>query len=53
MLPARLARAIVGYSEKRGWLGSVYFGMELNTTSVWGYLRFWTLAKLRRFRPYS
>ena len=53
VLPPRLARAIVGYSEKRGWLGTVYFGMELKTTTVWGYLRFWGLAKLKRFRPKS
>ena len=53
VLPARLARAIVSYSEKRGWLGKVYFGMELKTTTVWGFLRFWGLAKLKRFRPKS
>jgi indolepyruvate ferredoxin oxidoreductase beta subunit len=53
VLPPRLARAIIGYSAKRGWLDTVYFGMELKTTTVWGYLRFWGLAKLRRFRPRS
>jgi indolepyruvate ferredoxin oxidoreductase beta subunit len=53
VLPPRLARAIVAYSDKRGWLGKVYFGMELKTTTVWGYARFWTLAKLKRFRPKS
>jgi indolepyruvate ferredoxin oxidoreductase beta subunit len=53
VLPPRLARAIVAYSEKRGWLGKVYFGMELKTTTVWGYLRFWGLTKLKRFRPNS
>ena len=53
VLPPRLARAIVAYAEKRGWLGKVYFGMELKTTTVWGHLRFWSLAKLRRFRPKS
>jgi indolepyruvate ferredoxin oxidoreductase, beta subunit len=53
VLPPRLARAIVGYSEKRGWLGTMYFGMEVKTTSVFGYLRFWALAKLRRLRPKS
>ncbi len=53
VLPSRLARAIVSYAEKCGWLGTVYFGMELKTTTVWGYLRFWGLAKLRRFRPKS
>jgi indolepyruvate ferredoxin oxidoreductase beta subunit len=53
VLPPRLARAIVGYSEKRGWLGTVYFAMELKTTTVWGYLRFWGLARLKPFRPKS
>jgi indolepyruvate ferredoxin oxidoreductase beta subunit len=53
VLPPRLARAIVAYSEKRGWLGKVYFGMELKTTTVWGFARFWALAKLKRFRPKS
>jgi len=53
VLPPRLARAIVAYSDKRGWLGTVYFGMELKTTTVWGYLRFWALAKLHRWRPNS
>ncbi len=53
VLPPRLARAIVAFAEKRGWLGTVYFGMELKTTTVWGYLRFWGLAKLKRFRPNS
>ncbi len=53
VLPPRLARAIIGYSARRGWLDTVYFGMELKTTTVWGYLRFWGLAKLRRFRPKS
>jgi len=53
VLPPRLARAIVAYSDKRGWLGTVWFPMELKTTSVFGYLRFWALAKLKRFRPKS
>jgi indolepyruvate ferredoxin oxidoreductase beta subunit len=53
VLPPRLARAIVAAAEKRGWLGTVYFGMELKTTTVFGYLRFWGLARLKRFRPKS
>src|SRR4029079_13487731 len=36
-----------------GWLGKVYFGMELKTTTVWGFSRFWALAKLKRVRPKS
>src|SRR5262249_7500052 len=53
LLPPRLARPILDYSARRGWLGRVYWGMEIKTTSVSGYLRFWLLAKLRRFRPRS
>jgi indolepyruvate ferredoxin oxidoreductase beta subunit len=51
VLPVGLARKVLGYSQKRGWLDTAYFGMELKTTTVWGYLRFWALAKLKRFRP--
>ena len=51
LLPPFLARPIMRYSERKGWLGRVYFGMEINSTSISGYLRFLMLAKLRRFRP--
>ena len=47
LLPPLLARPILRLAERKGWLGRVYFGMEINTTSVSGYLRFLLLAKLR------
>ena len=53
MLPPFLARPILSLSERRGWLGRVYFGMEIKATSITGYLRFLMLAKLRRLRPYG
>jgi indolepyruvate ferredoxin oxidoreductase beta subunit len=53
VLPPSLARPILAWSDKRGWLGRVYFGMEVRTTSITGYLKFWFLAKLRRWRPRS
>lgn len=53
LLPPFLARPILSISERRGWLGRVYFGMEINSTSISGYLRFLMLAKLRRLRPYG
>jgi indolepyruvate ferredoxin oxidoreductase beta subunit len=53
LLPPMLARPIRRYAERKGWTGRVYFGMEINTTSVSGYLRFLMLAKLRRLRPYG
>jgi indolepyruvate ferredoxin oxidoreductase, beta subunit len=53
ILPPRIARPILGLAARRGWLGRIYWGMEVKTTSVTGYLRFWLLAKLRRWRPRS
>jgi indolepyruvate ferredoxin oxidoreductase beta subunit len=53
LLPPFLARRILRMAERRGWLGRVYFGMEINSTSVSGYLRFLMLAKLRPLRPYG
>ena len=51
ILPPALARRILALAERRGWLERVHWGMEVNTASVSGYLRFWLLAKLRRWRP--
>jgi indolepyruvate ferredoxin oxidoreductase beta subunit len=53
LLPPLLARPILSMAARRGWLGRVYFGMEINSTSVSGYLRFLFLAKLKRLRPYG
>jgi indolepyruvate ferredoxin oxidoreductase beta subunit len=53
LLPPVLARPILRFAERKGWLGRVYFGMEINTTSISGYLRFLLLAKLRGIRPYG
>jgi indolepyruvate ferredoxin oxidoreductase, beta subunit len=53
LLPGFLARPILRLSQRKGWLGRVYFGMEINSTSIGGYLRFLMLAKLRRLRPYG
>jgi indolepyruvate ferredoxin oxidoreductase beta subunit len=53
LLPQRLAERILHYAARRDWLGRVHWGMEVKTTSITGYLRFWLLAKLRRLRPRS
>src|SRR5215470_18436707 len=53
LLPPFLARPILRLAERKGWLGRVYFGMEVNSTTVRGFLRFLVLAKLRRLRPYG
>jgi indolepyruvate ferredoxin oxidoreductase beta subunit len=49
ILPPRLAQRILATAERRGW--QPHWGMEIESTSVNGYLRFWALAKLKRLRP--
>ncbi len=53
ILPPFLARPILYGAEKSGWLGRAYWGMEVQTTSVTGYLRLKALASLRPWRPWS
>lgn len=53
ILPRFLARPILDLAARRGWLGRMYWGMEVNTTSISGYLRFLMLAKLKVWRPMS
>jgi indolepyruvate ferredoxin oxidoreductase, beta subunit len=53
LLPPLLARPLLRMAERKGWLGRVYFAMEINSTSISGYLRFWLLAKLRPLRPFG
>ncbi|HLL26557.1 MAG TPA: indolepyruvate oxidoreductase subunit beta family protein [Xanthobacteraceae bacterium] len=51
ILPPFLARPILRISARFGWLDRFHWGMEVNTASISGYLRFWLLTKLRAFRP--
>jgi indolepyruvate ferredoxin oxidoreductase beta subunit len=53
ILPVGLARRILELAQRRGWLERFYWGMEIKSTSVNGFLRFWLIAKLRRLRPRS
>jgi len=53
VLPPALAKRILAAAERRGWIDRVHWGMEVNTASVSGFLRFWLLAKLRPWRPKS
>ena len=53
ILPSFLARPILYVADKRGWLGRAYWGMEIQTTSVAGYLRLKALAGLRPWRRWS
>jgi indolepyruvate ferredoxin oxidoreductase, alpha subunit len=53
VLPPSLARRIMALTDKHDKLARFHWGMEVNTTSVSGYLRFRLLAALRRWRPRS
>jgi len=53
LLPPAMARRILSFAQRRGWLGRVHWGMEVRTTSISGFLRFWALAKLHAWRPRS
>jgi indolepyruvate ferredoxin oxidoreductase alpha subunit len=51
VLPPWLARPILGLAERFPSFGRAHWGMEINTGSILGYLRFFMLAKLRGYRP--
>ena len=53
VLPPFIARPIIAMAERRGWIDKLHWGMEIKTNSVFGYLRFLALARLRRLRPRS
>lgn len=53
ILPIPLARRLLAAAESRPWLRNFHIAMELETTSLSGYLRLWGLAKLRVFRPWT
>jgi indolepyruvate ferredoxin oxidoreductase, beta subunit len=53
ILPPVVARPIIGLAARRGWLGKVYWGMEVRSNSVAGFLRLKLLAKLRRWRRFT
>jgi indolepyruvate ferredoxin oxidoreductase, alpha subunit len=51
ILPPSLARRILAFADRHAAIGAAHWGMEIETTSILGFLRFYLLAKLRRFRP--
>jgi indolepyruvate ferredoxin oxidoreductase alpha subunit len=50
VLPPWLARPLLGLAERFPGFGRAHWGMEINTGSIFGYLRFFMLAKLRGYR---
>jgi indolepyruvate ferredoxin oxidoreductase beta subunit len=50
ILPPWLARPILAHAKRHGWLTRFHWGMEVDSASISGFLRFWLLARLRRWR---
>jgi indolepyruvate ferredoxin oxidoreductase, beta subunit len=53
VLPPAVARRLLAFAERHPALGRWHWGMEVNSASVSGFLRFWLLAKLRPWRRSS
>jgi len=53
ILPARVAAPIARWAERRWPRGRPTLGQHVETTSVLGFLRVWTLGRLRFLRPAS
>ena len=51
VLPPWLARRILGLAERYPAVGRAHWAMAVNTRSIFGYFRFYLLAKLRGSRP--
>jgi indolepyruvate ferredoxin oxidoreductase beta subunit len=53
LLPPALATRILAAAERRGLTDRLHWGMEVNSAAISGFLRFWLLARLVRWRPKS
>jgi indolepyruvate ferredoxin oxidoreductase beta subunit len=53
MLPPGMARRLIGWAERTGRLGKVYFSMHVRTTTILGFARLRLLAGLRWWRPHT
>ena len=51
LLTPAMAKRVMAIAQRRGWLHRAHWGMEVNSASISGYLRFWLLARLRGWRP--
>jgi indolepyruvate ferredoxin oxidoreductase, beta subunit len=53
VLPPAMARRLVGWAERTGRMGKVYFSMHVRTTTILGFARLRLLAGLRWWRPHT
>ncbi len=50
VLPWIIARPLLALAARWPWLRRFHIGMRLRGTTIWGYFRLWSLAKLRFVR---
>ena len=50
ILPPRLARRILGWAGRKRRLERLHFGVQVESTTISGFLRLWLMARLRRLR---
>jgi indolepyruvate ferredoxin oxidoreductase, beta subunit len=53
LLPPGLARRVLAVARRRGWIDRAYWGMQIKSSSVSGYVRLRMLAALRPWRRRS
>jgi indolepyruvate ferredoxin oxidoreductase beta subunit len=53
VLPPGMARRLIGWAERTGRMGKVYFSMHVRTTTILGFARLRLLAGLRWWRPHT
>jgi len=53
ILPPSLAKSLLGWAERTGRLNKLHWGMEVRTTTIFGFLKVRLLAGLRWWRPRS
>ncbi|MGB0629147.1 MAG: indolepyruvate oxidoreductase subunit beta family protein [Alphaproteobacteria bacterium] len=51
VMPAWLGRPIMNWARGNAWASNYNFAMRVRTNTVNGFLRLWTLSKLRFYRP--
>jgi len=50
ILPPTWARWVLARAARRGWIDRFHWSMEISSNSIWGFVRFWLLARLKPWR---
>ncbi|MEK9679922.1 MAG: DUF6537 domain-containing protein, partial [Rhodospirillaceae bacterium] len=53
ILPPSLAKSLLSWAERTGRLNKLHWGMEVRTTTIFGFLKVQLLSSLRWWRPRS